>query len=110
MPMNELLQSNNHIYNQVYWVLARNKIFGEDAHIFCVLKKDEREKVEKNYHMNMNHYLYPKDIQNGQLPSLAKIFCNLPLFSKYLVIYHFLKLKFDMKFKFQKLEFHKKLR
>ena len=39
--------------------------------------------------MNMNHYLYPKDGQNDQLPSLAKIFCNLPLFSKYLAIYHF---------------------
>ena len=45
----------------------------------------------------------------------AKIITVLPLFEKYSVIYHFLKLEFvkfelDMGLEFQKLEFHKKCR
>ena len=47
-----------------------------------------------------------------QIPSLAEIFSNLPLFVKYLAMYHFfklefVKLEFDMELEFQKLEFQK---
>ena len=42
-----------------------------------------------------------------QIPSLAEIFSNLPLFVKHLAMYHFLKLEFDMELEFQKLEFQK---
>ena len=50
--------------------------------------------------------------QNGQIPSLAEIFNNLPLFVKYLAMYHFfklefVKLEFDMELEFQKLKFQK---
>ena len=43
----------------------------------------------------------------NQIPSLAEIFSNLPLFVKYLAMYHFFKLEFDMELEFQKLEFQK---
>ena len=43
---------------------------------------------------------------------MAEIFSNLPLFVKYLAMYHFfklefVKLEFDMELEFQKLEFQK---
>ena len=49
-----------------------------------------------------------------QIPSLAEIFSNLPLFVKHLAMYHFfklefVKLEFDMELEFVKLEFDMEL-
>ena len=32
--------------------------------------------------------------QNSQIPLFLKIFCNLPLFTKYIAIYHFFETRF----------------
>ena len=51
--------------------------------------------------------------KNSQILLFLKIISVLPLFEKYLVMYHFLKLKFcklefDIELKFKKIEYHKK--
>ena len=55
----------------------------------------------------------PKQGKNGQIPLFMKIFYNLPLFEKYLVIYHFFETQFCgnrvfMVLEFIKLEYHEK--
>ena len=47
--------------------------------------------------------------KNSQIPLFFEIISVLPLFEKYLVMYHFLKLEFDMELKFTKIEFLKKV-
>ena len=45
----------------------------------------------------------PMNGQNGQVPLFLKMFCNLPLFGKYLAISHFFETRFC------ELELHQKI-
>ena len=47
--------------------------------------------------------------KNSQIPLFFEIINVLPLFKKYLVMYPFFKLEFDMELKFTKIKFLKKV-